>query len=585
MSRRELLPPAELRRVVSTLIGIQQRVALIEKGQRTTQLAQSSIEDGAITIRDAEGLPRGYYGMQPDGTAGVRIVNGPPPPRPNTPEMVGIMDGVLIRWNGTFITERPGDFLFVNAYVSGAGPDFIEGPSNLVTQFTEAGEFPVTNLGVGTYWGRLVAFNTSGVKSVASFTASATSQAVVAQDVLDGIITEVKLANDAVTAAKLAANAVTETKIAPDSISSPKIIAGAIQAVNIAVGAVQTDKLAAGAVVTAKLDALAVTADKIAVNAINAGHITAGAVTAAKLEATLVLASRIVAGDPGGNRSELNPTSGFEVWRDGVRIIHLNPVGDSRIEGRLIAGSVEQYIAMDPTLWELDPYPYPRLNLVDDGAGVTCYGQVAYGSTLEGADFLHLARRVKGTDVGRGGELLLDMAPSFRFRDASSAIRTYVRLTEEAIAFQNNTVRLEMVRSGPSLTQAKLQAPNQNSGITFDTNNLYCNNNGGSAIQITALSFNVASEAAGKDGIEPLRQPAELVRAARAKRWAYKHAPDRKQVGPLIDDLPEWMIVRNEGQPATVSIGTIAGVAWDAAADAHDRLDALEARLDALGAA
>lgn len=586
MTRREMLPHAEVRRIARHIIELQGKVALIEKGQRSTQLARSSIEGGRLTIKDADGIPREYIGMQPDGTSGVRAVNGPPPPRPNTPDMEGIMDGVMIRWNGEFVSARPGDFLYINVYVSGAGANFIEGPSNLVTQFTEAGEFPVANLGgSATYWGRFVAYNRSGAKSEASFTASATSQVVVAAEVLDGIITAVKLAADAVTAAKIAANAVTETAIAPGSISSPKIIAGGIEAVNIAVGAVQTDKLAAGAVVTSKLDALAVTADKIAVNAINAGHITAGSITSAKLEATLVLASRIVAGNPGGDRSEMNPTSGFEIWRGGIRIVHLNPSGDSRFEGRLIAGSASQYISMDPTLWALAPYPYPRISLQDEGAGVTCYGEIAYGSTIEGADFLHLARRVKGTDAGRGGELLLDMAPSFRFRDSSSAIRTYIRLTEEAIAFNNNNVRLEVVRSGPSLNQAKLQAPNQNSGMTFDTANIYCNNNGGGAIQITALSFNVASEAAGKDNIAPLDSPGKLVRTARAQRWNYRTNPDLEHVGPLIDDLPEWMVIRRPEHPATVSIGTVAGVAWAAGADAHDRLDALEARLANLEAA
>lgn len=584
--RRELLPHPELRRIATHIIELQGRVDLVEKAHRTTQLAQSTIEGGALTVRDSSGIPRGYYGVQPDGTVGVRAVNGPPPPKPNTPEMVGAMDGVLIKWNGTFVSARPGDFTFVNAYVSGAGPGFIEGPSNLVTQFTEAGEFPVTNLGGGgTYWGRLVAFNTSGKRSEASFTASATSQQVVAAEVLDGIIDAAALASGAVTAAALAANAVTATAIAPDSVSSPKIIAGGIQAINMAVGSVDAGAIVAGAVTTPKLAALAITSDKIDVNAINATHISAGAVTANKLEATLVLASRIVAGNPGGDRSEMNPTTGFEIWRGGSRIVHLNPAGDSRFEGRLVAGSVSQYIAMDPTLWAGDPYPYPRLTLVDDQVAATCYGEIAYGSTLDGADFLHLARRVKSTAVGRGGELLLDMAPSFRFRDATSAIRTFVRLTEEAIAFVNNNVRLEVVRSGPSLNQAKLQAPNQNSGITFDTANLYCNNNGGGAIQITALSFNVASEAAGKDNITALDSPGQLVRSARARRWNYRTDPGLEHVGPLIDDLPEWMVIRNPGHPAVVSVGTIAGVAWEASADAHDRLDALEARLAELEAA
>ncbi|WP_307124594.1 hypothetical protein [Streptomyces sp. B1I3] len=91
---------------------------------------------------------------------------------------------------------------------------------------------------------------------------------VVADDVIDGIITEVKLANDAVTQAKIATGA----------IGSNELIAGAVDAAAIAANAVTNAAIAAGAVTNASLGASAVTAGKIASGAVRASELGNGAV-------------------------------------------------------------------------------------------------------------------------------------------------------------------------------------------------------------------------------------------------------------------------------------------------------------------
>ncbi len=102
--------------------------------------------------------------------------------------------------------------------------------------------------------------------------------------VMDGLVTELKLANEAVTHAKLAVNSVYGACIATSAITETKISSGAVSTPKLEAGAVTTAKLDAGAVTTAKLDALAVTAEKIAASAITADKIAAGAVTAVKIQ-------------------------------------------------------------------------------------------------------------------------------------------------------------------------------------------------------------------------------------------------------------------------------------------------------------
>lgn len=143
--------------------------------------------------------------------------------------------------------------------------------------------------------------------------ASANGGLVVASDVLDGIVSELALAEEAVTEAKLAASAVTETKIADNSISSPKVIAGAIQTGHIAAGAVAAGKIAAGTVTATELAALSVTAGKIAANAVTAGTIAAGSIGTDRL--TVGAAGTLVAtvSDAGGDLGEWQVTSGSAV--------------------------------------------------------------------------------------------------------------------------------------------------------------------------------------------------------------------------------------------------------------------------------
>lgn len=102
--------------------------------------------------------------------------------------------------------------------------------------------------------------------------------------VMDGLVTELKLASEAVTTAKIKVGNITAACIATSAITETKISSSAVSTPKLEAGAVTTAKLDALAVTAAKIDALAVTAVKIAANAVTADKINAGAVTAIKID-------------------------------------------------------------------------------------------------------------------------------------------------------------------------------------------------------------------------------------------------------------------------------------------------------------
>ncbi|WP_329474241.1 hypothetical protein OIE75_41370 (plasmid) [Streptomyces sp. NBC_01723] len=258
---------------------LRQQLKEIQKGQRYAH--GGSIENNALQVRDGDGSLRAILGVQGDGTTAVNIVNGPPPPTPSAPILGSVLGGITVSWNGAFADDAvpPLDWQRVEVHAS-TEDGFTASLATLKTTFeTPQGGTVVVPCDEPVYV-LLVARNTSGTASDPTVQAGPLGPApVVATDILDGIVTTVKLADDAVTQAKVAAGAIGTTEITDDAITTPKIVAAAVQALQIDTDAVNADKIASGAVTTVKLDALAVTADKMAANAVTAEKIAAGAVT------------------------------------------------------------------------------------------------------------------------------------------------------------------------------------------------------------------------------------------------------------------------------------------------------------------
>lgn len=354
----------EARNMATALADLAARVEAIEVGLRTGQLGNSSLENSGLNAYDGDGNLRYTVGLQEDGAfVGMSINNPNPPPVPSAPVVEPGIASIKVTYEGE--TEDgvglPSDWSHSNIYV--APPSGVWEKVGTLLKYPDT--FTVAPLEYVEYDVALTNVNYSGKESDKGSSTQATPVQVVGQDVLDGIITETKIAADAVTAAKIAAdavgtgkiqnNAVDLSKLADGSVDATKLIDGAVETAKIAAGAVTTNELGANSVVAgkiaanaiesshitagaviagklavdsvqagnivaaavtaSKIDTLAVTTDKLAANAVTAGKIDAGAVTAAKLQADLVVASRIIAGNPTGARTEIHPTAGLQAYK------------------------------------------------------------------------------------------------------------------------------------------------------------------------------------------------------------------------------------------------------------------------------
>ncbi|MCX4911794.1 hypothetical protein, partial [Streptomyces sp. NBC_00878] len=190
------------------LNALRRRLEQVQKGQRYAH--GGSIENAAITVNDATGSLRTIVGLQGDGTVGVQAVNGPPPPQPSAPIVASVLGGVSVGWDGLFAGGAviPMDWQRVEVHASiTAVYDPI--PATLQSTIeTAQGATVVIPCDTPVYV-RLVARSASGTASPASATVGPFGPTpVVADDIVDGIVTTLKLADEAVTAAKVAVGAI-----------------------------------------------------------------------------------------------------------------------------------------------------------------------------------------------------------------------------------------------------------------------------------------------------------------------------------------------------------------------------------------
>lgn len=199
--------------------------AAVPELARSSRLAHSSIDDGALTVTSA-GKLRAVIGQQPDGTTAVAIVNGPAPAAPGTPTVTSILGGIAVAWTGDWAKGGtcPANFARVQVHLlpdAKAQPDIrnphatIESPAGGTVLLGLASYDPVTV--------RLVAVNTSGTPSTPSAPVQGSARRLVGGDVEPKVLTAAQIDVDSLRAGILTAGSVTADMLKADAIDGKTI--------------------------------------------------------------------------------------------------------------------------------------------------------------------------------------------------------------------------------------------------------------------------------------------------------------------------------------------------------------------------
>ena len=316
-----LLPTVAERRLATELASLRADLEAAKAGGRATQLDATSLLY-PLFVRDPNtGELVGTIGQQDDGGVATIPVGGPPPPKLNPPTLTPLMSGGSVGWNGMFAggAARPSNFAFAAVHV-GATASFITDASNLVGTLTEAGELPVVPWS-GPMYARLVGYNTSTppVTGEASDTAGPIDPLqVVAQAVLDGIVTEVALANEAVSQRAVQIGAIGTAQIGDTAVTLGQLADASVSARVLAGGAVTQPAIGPLAVGSGELNTGAVTAGKVAANSVEAGQLATNSVTAGRVAATVIGATELAANSVTAGKVAANAIEAGDVAADAI---------------------------------------------------------------------------------------------------------------------------------------------------------------------------------------------------------------------------------------------------------------------------
>ncbi|MFE2723893.1 hypothetical protein [Kitasatospora sp. NPDC059327] len=334
------------RELASLLKRLDQRLANLE---RAAQLPFSAAR-GHLNVVDDAGAIISTIGRQADGTVGVTVATSSPPPTPLAPLVQPATAALNVAWDGQWVDayNSPLNLSHVEVHV-GDGADFTPGPRTLAATLAAAGAS--ITLATTTYspvWIRLVAVNAAGTRGPASAATKGTSLKVVSDDLVDGIVGELQIANSAITAAKIAVGAINSAAIAQAAVTAAKIgqaavTAGKLAADSVTPGTIARDtvtarEITAGAITTAKLAAGAVTAAELAAGAVTAGTIAAGTITATELGAGAVIAGKIAADAVTAGKIAADAVTAREIKAGAITADRI--AANSITAGQLAAGSV-----------------------------------------------------------------------------------------------------------------------------------------------------------------------------------------------------------------------------------------------------
>ncbi|MCZ4098308.1 hypothetical protein [Streptomyces sp. H39-C1] len=198
--------------LAARLAAVERRLASMTS---TSQLAYSSIEDGAVQVYDSNGSLRAVIGQQADGTTGINVTNGPAPPMPSLPEVQPALAALTIAWDGTWegTDTTPLDWSRVEVHI---GPEehFVADQGTLRdTIETPQGGTVTAPLPYTQWWVRLRARTAAGVAGPATAAVAGTPRRAATADLQAGAITAELLAADAIVGKTITGGVLTGVEI------------------------------------------------------------------------------------------------------------------------------------------------------------------------------------------------------------------------------------------------------------------------------------------------------------------------------------------------------------------------------------
>jgi hypothetical protein len=205
-----------VRRLERLLQDQQREIRALKTARRAPQLGHSSIESGALEVRDPASGQRMRIGII-DGRVGTTTEGGDPVSAPSAPSVTPSLGGLRVTWDGTLSggLAIPVDFDHMAVHVSTTS-GFIPSAATYQGGIRRAGEggmLPVVPLPYVEHYVRLVPVTTGGVQGVPSAEVAATPLQVDGADLTVGSVTAPIIAAGAVEAAKLEAILVLATTI------------------------------------------------------------------------------------------------------------------------------------------------------------------------------------------------------------------------------------------------------------------------------------------------------------------------------------------------------------------------------------
>lgn len=526
----------------------QQQLAKLSAGERVSQLGFSSLEPGEYVMAyDALGQARMRIGHQSDGTVGVIYGNGTPPPVPTAPSVGARQLGVFIGWDGTFAAgyAKPGDFARVDVHMS-EEQGFLPNGETIVGTIPQEGGILVGADSV-THYIKLVAVNSSDVPS-----APTTEVAVLP-----------------LPAGQIAAGAIGAQQFAADIAMLSRLIVGNPTAARLEVDG-RVGALVPGmhlyndsGVETFTLNAL--TGDV----SIRGTLATSSSASGARLE----IDGRAGTATPGLRLFDVN----------NIETLRLNATtGDVSIRGALRTSDAGSRIVVrevanvnDIRFYASSGSSYAQMVSSTTFSGNTAYAGITFnGPVFEGyrsslgisAFGAALQRRPPS---GPGGTSIAAQADYIRFDAGNAALQ--IRddagspVLGDSASLRFRLIDIDFVAYGDTATWYYANA----AGFTTKTSSR------ASKTEIEDVPFDSEAVIVGAP-ISMWERRAERD-AARARRGVA-----RKRLGPMVEDLPDEVVVDRDTDAPGVSLDAAIAVVWAATGQQSARLDDLASRLAVL---